>query len=165
MVLVTDPAPAREVVGVLKTRNAFESTIAALADADIGSGQPSVLSSHDSIAAANSEGTPWRDVLPALLVEAKYEGPLVASGLIVLAGGQMAIAVAGMIGAAVGGVAFKELMDEVAAEPYTEAFARTVEAGSIILWVRVDGEATENKASDILIAKATDNVHAQPEKS
>ncbi len=38
MVLVTDPAPAREVVGVLKTRNAFESTIAAFADADIGSG-------------------------------------------------------------------------------------------------------------------------------
>ena len=38
MVLVTDSAPAREVVGVLKTRNAFESTIAAFADADIGSG-------------------------------------------------------------------------------------------------------------------------------
>ena len=46
MVLVTDPAPAREVVGVLKPRNAFDSTIAALADADIGSGQLSVLSSH-----------------------------------------------------------------------------------------------------------------------
>ena len=165
MVLVTDSAPAREVVGVLKTRNAFESTNAALADADIGSGQLSVLSSHESIAAANSEGNPWHDVLPALLVEAEYEGPLVASGLIVLAGGQMAIADAGMIGAAVGGVAFKELMDEVAAEPYTEAFARTVEAGSIILWVRVDDEATENKASDILIAKAANNVHAQPAKS
>ena len=89
MALVTDPAPAREVVGVLKTRNAFESTIAALADADIGSGQLSVLSSHESIAAASSEGNPWRDVLPALVVEAKYEGPLVASDLIVLAGGQM----------------------------------------------------------------------------
>ena len=45
----------------------------------------------------------------------------------------MAIAVAGMIGAAVGGVAFKELIDVVAAKPHTEAFARAVEAGSIIL--------------------------------
>ena len=73
MVLVTDPAPAREVVGVLKTRNAFESTIAALADADIGSGQLSVLSSHESIATANSESTSWRDVLPALVVEANIQ--------------------------------------------------------------------------------------------
>ena len=163
--LVTNPAPTREVVCVLKTRNAFESTIAALADADIGSGQLSVLSSHKSIAAVSSEGNPWRDVLTALVVGAKYEGPLVASGLIVLAGGLMAVVVAGIIGAAVGGVAFKELMDEVAAKPHTEAFASTVEAGSIILWVRVDDEGTENKASDILIAKAADNLHAQPAKS
>jgi len=57
MVLVIAP-PAREVVGVFKTRNAFEPTIAALADADSG---------------------------------------------------QMTIAVADMIGAAVGGRAFKSL--------------------------------------------------------
>ena len=131
MVLVTDPALAREVVGVLKTRNAFETTIAALADADIGSGQLSVLSSHESIVAANSEGNPWRGVQPALVVDAKYEGPLVAPGLIVLAGGQMAITVAGMIGAAVGSVVFKELMNGIAAEPYMEAFTRTVEAGAL----------------------------------
>ena len=70
-----------------------------------------------------------------------------------------------MIGAAVGGLAFKELTDEVAAKPHTEAFARTVEACSIILWVRVDDKATENKASNILIAKAANNVHGQPAKS
>ena len=163
--LVTNPAPAREVVNVLKTRKAFESNISALADADFSSGQVSVFSSHESIAAASSEGNPWRNVLTALVVEIEYKGPLVASGLIVPTGGQMAIAIAGMIGAAVCGVAFKKLMDEVAAKPHTGAFARTVEASSIILWVRVEGETTENTVPDILVAEAADNVHASRRKA
>jgi hypothetical protein len=157
--------PAREVVGVLKSRAAFESTVAALAEAGIGSGRLSVLSSHESLDAAGDEGKPWRDVLTALVGEVKYEGPLIASGLIVLAGGPTAIAIAGVIGATVGGVALKELLEEVAVKPHTEAFARAVEAGSIILWVRAGDESTENRAAEILIAEGAENVHAQAIKS
>ncbi|MBT6093688.1 MAG: hypothetical protein HOH04_02325 [Rhodospirillaceae bacterium] len=164
----TESAPAREVarevVGVLKTRTAFESAVAALADAGIGSGRLSVLSSHESLAAAGDEGKPWRDVLTALVGEVKYEGPLVASGLIVLAGGPTALALASVIGAAVGGVALKELIDEVSAKPHTEDFARAVEAGSIILWVRVDDSDMENRATEILISEDAENVHAEPVK-
>jgi hypothetical protein len=153
--------PTREVVGVLKSRAAFESTVATLANAGIGSGRLSVLSSHESLDAAGGEGKSWRDVLTALVGEVKYEGPLVASGLIVLAGGPTAIAIAGVIGATVGGVALKELLDETAAKPHTEAFERAVEAGSIILWVRAGDEGMENQATEILIAEGAENVHAQ----
>ena len=152
---------AREVVGVLKTRAAFEAAIAALESAGIGADNLSVLSSHESIAAAGEEGKPWRDVLTAMVGEVKYEGPLVASGLIVLAGGPTAVAIAGIIGAAVGGVALKELLDEVSAKPHTEDFARAVEAGSIILWVRVEDDDSENRATEILVAEGAENVHAQ----
>lgn len=157
----TGDASAREVVGVLKTQSAFESAVAQLAEAGIGSDCLSILTSHESLAAAGEEGKPWRDVLAAMVGEIKYEGPLVASGLIVLAGGPTAIAIAGIIGAAVGGVALKELFDEVSAKPNTEDFARAVEAGSIVLWVRVEDQHAETKATDILIAEGAENVHAQ----
>ncbi|MDP7547632.1 MAG: hypothetical protein QGF20_10100, partial [Alphaproteobacteria bacterium] len=39
-------------------------------------------------------------------------------------------------GAAVGGIAVKEILDEVTSTPHTEDFARSLEAGSVILWVR-----------------------------
>lgn len=156
-----DPAMTREVVGVLKTRAAFEAAIAALEDGGIGADKLSVLTSHESLAVAGTEGKPWRDVLTALVGEVKYEGPLLASGLIVLAGGPTAAAIAGVIGAAVGGVALKELLDEVTAKPHTEDFARAVEAGSIILWARVDDDEAENRATEILVAKGAENVHVR----
>lgn len=155
-------APAREVVGVLKTRSAFESAVEALNKAGIAPENLSVLSSHDSLAVAGEEGKSWRDALTALVGEVKYEGPLVASGMILLAGGPTAVAIAAVIGAAVGGVALKELLDEVSSTPDTEDFARAVDAGSIILWVRVDDTETENKATEILISEDADNVHSQP---
>ncbi len=154
-------APAREVVGVLKTRTAFEAAVNALTEAGVDATDLSVLTSHESLAVAGEEGKPWRETLRALVGEIKYEGPLVASGLIVLAGGPTAIAIAGIIGTAVGGLALKELIEEVTAKPHTEDFARAVEAGSIILWVRVADEQAETLATDVLIAAGAENVHAQ----
>ena len=119
----------------------------------------SVLGSHESIDAAGEPGTPWKDIMTALVGELKYEGPLVASGAILLVGGTVSATIAGIIGAAVGGIAVKEILDEVTSSPHTEDFARSLEAGSVILWVRTPDEELERAATAILERNGGLNVH------
>ena len=82
-----------------------------------------------------------------------------ASGAIYLVGGPLASTVAAIIGATVGGVALKEVIGEVTSTPHTEDFARSLEAGSVILWVRVENDEAKDKAETILTANGGSNVH------
>ena len=153
-------------VGLFADRESFETAIAALSKAGFDRSDLSVLGSHDSIDAAGTPGKPWRDVLTAMVGEIKYEAPLVASGAIFLAGGPVAAGIAGIIGAAVGTVAIKEMLEEVTAKPHTEDFARSLEAGSVILWVRASDPDRERLASAILKEHRGANVHVhQPAAS
>jgi hypothetical protein len=149
----------REVIGLFADRDNFEAAIAALMEAGFDRADLSVLSSHESIDAAGKPGKPWRDVMTAMVGEIKYEVPLVASGGIFLAGGPVAATIAGIIGAAVGGVAIKEVLEEVTAKPHTEDFARSLEAGSVILWVRAADSDREAAAADILESNGGYNIH------
>jgi len=149
----------REVVGVFSDRESFEAAVTALMKAGFGHADLSVLGSHESIDAAGEPGKPWREVLTAMVGEIKYEAPLVASGAIFLAGGPVAATIAGVIGAAVGGVAVKEMLEEVTAKPHTEDFARSLAAGSVILWVRASDAKRERQASAILKQHHGANVH------
>ncbi|MCB2101937.1 MAG: hypothetical protein KDE22_13760 [Rhodobacterales bacterium] len=149
----------REAVGLFADRAHFEAAVAALMDAGFERTDLSVLAGHESLDAAGSPGKPWRDAMTALVGELKYEGPLVASGAILLAGGPVAATVAGLIGAATAGVAAKEVIDEVSAKPRTEAFARALEAGSVILWVRAADAAAEDRALALLEKNGGTNVH------
>ena len=153
------PATAREVVGLFTRRDDFERAVAALTAAGFDRTDLSVLASHESIDAAGTPGKPWKDALTALVGELKYEGPLVASGAILLAGGPVAATIAGIIGAATAGVAAKEVLEEVTATPHTEDFARSLVAGSVILWVRADAENREKTAAEVLSANGGRNVH------
>lgn len=154
----------REVVGLFRDRQAFESAVAALLDAGFERTELSVLASHESLDAAGKPAKPWRDVLTALVGDLKYEGPLVASGVIALAGGPATAALAGIVGAAVTGMAAKEFLEEVTAQPHTEDFARSLEAGGVILWVRGDSDDQRRRASDILITQGGTNVHVTERK-
>ena len=155
----TAPATAREAVGIFKNQSALEAALAALKDAGFGHADLSVLASHDSIDAAGTAETSWRDALTALVGEVKYEGPLVASGAILLVGGATAAAIAAVIAAATATVAAGEFLGEVTAKPHTEAFARAVDAGSIILWVATDTAKHEETAQRILVDNGAENVH------
>jgi len=148
-----------EVVGLLNSRETFEKTIEALLKEGFGRTDLSVLSSHESIDAAGKPAKPLKDVLSALVGEIKFEGPMVASGAIFLAGGPIGELIGAVVGATVGGVAVKEVLDEVTATPHTEDFARAVDAGSIILWVRADGIEREAKAKEVLQNQGAENVH------
>ena len=149
----------REVVGLFAERESFEAAVAALKDGGFAHADLSVLASHESIDAAGKPEKTWREVLTALVGELRFEGPLVASGAIVLAGGPVAATIAGIIGAAVGGVAVKEVLDEVAARPHTKDFERSLAAGGVFLWVTVDTDERERTAIDILTVHGAGNVH------
>lgn len=155
----TQTNPAREVVGLLADRAAFDAAIAALQDAGFGHADISILSSHSPLEAAGESGTTWRDALTAMVGEIRYEGPLVASGAVMLAGGPMAASIAALIGAATASVAAAEVIGEVTSTPNSEEFARSLAAGSIIIWVRAEDRDAEIKADAALSAAGATNVH------
>lgn len=149
----------REAVGIFADRPAFEAAVHHLLESGFARPDLSVLDSHESLEAAGEPGKAWKDVLTALVGEIKYEGPLVASGAILLAGGPTAALVASVIGAATAGAAAKEVLDEVTATPHTESFANALSAGGVILWVACTDEAAEQKALTILQQFNGSNVH------
>ncbi len=157
------PAPTlasrREVVGIFKVRKDFEAAVAALKAAGFERADLSVLSSHESIDAAGEADEPWKDALTALVGELKYEGPLVASGAVLLAGGPTAAAIAVVIGAATAGVAALQVLEEVTDKPQTEDFVRSLKAGSVILWVTAADAAREERAAAILSDHGAANIH------
>lgn len=154
--------PARfpcEVVGVVAGEAAFTAAVATLLAAGFERADISVLASRDSIDAAGKPASSWRDALVALTGDLRYEGALVASGAIILAGGPVAATIAAVIGAAVGGVAVKDVLVEVTAKPHTAEFARSLEAGSVLVWVRAADAAAEARATSILTGHGAANVH------
>ncbi|HEC90302.1 MAG TPA: hypothetical protein ENI55_01410 [Alphaproteobacteria bacterium] len=153
------PPLRREVVGLFAARKDFEAAVAALRAAGFERADLSVLSSHESIDAAEETDEPWKDALTALVGELKYEGPLVASGAILLAGGPTAAAIAAVIGAATAGVAAFQVLEEVTDKPQTEDFARSLKAGSVILWVTAAAKDREELAAAILSDHGAGNVH------
>lgn len=157
----TDPhAPdTREVVGTFSSREQFMAAVDALTRAGFSRSDLSVLSSHDSIDIAGTDGRPWRDVLVALVGDVKYEWPLVTAGIIALFAGPVGAAAGALIAAGVGGVAIKELLDEVSAIPDSEDFARALAAGSVILWVMVRDQLEEERARTVLLDQGAANVH------
>ena len=157
--------PKREVVAVFADRQQFEAAISALLAAGFSRRDLSVLASHESIDAAGKPAKPWKDAITALVGEMKYEIPLVASGAIFLAGGSVAALIAGLIGATMGGMAVKEVLDEVTSAPHTEDFVRSLDAGSIILWVQIPHREKEIAAAAILEECGGVNVHTHAHTS
>ncbi|MCW8836467.1 MAG: hypothetical protein OQJ99_08895 [Rhodospirillales bacterium] len=154
-----DSASARELVALFADRASFEAAVQALLNAGFERSDLSVLASHESIDAAGSPGKPWRDALTAMVGEIKYEGPLVASGAVYLIGGPVSATLAAVVGAGVAGVAIREVLEEVTATPHTEDFARSLEAGSVILWVRVPDDRSEDHARAALKTSGGTNIH------
>lgn len=161
MTTTIQPATAalREVVGTFADRGAFESAVSALLAAGIERDRLSVLTSHDSLEVAGGKPQKWRDALVALVGEMKYEGPLVAAGLIALAAGPVGTVIASLVAAGVGGAALKELLDEVAAIPDSGDFARALAAGSVILWVSVETSEEEEAAKTLLAKTGGTDIH------
>ena len=142
-----------EVLGRFETRESFEAAVAALRKADFGHADLSVLDTHESIDSAGSSTEAWGERVAGLVGEVHYIGPLTAAGLIAVAAGPVGAMVASVIAAGVGGLALRELLDESEATPNTEAFARALEHGAVLLWAYAPTPERQNEARQIMAAE------------
>ena len=149
----------KEAVGTLAGRSQVQAAVAALQEAGFEPSDLSLLSSHESIAAADTHKNHMGEIMDAMGGDLKYLGPLAAAGFIMLASGPLAAVLAGIIAAGVGGLAIKELLEESVATSHSDDFARALEAGSVILWVRVETEEQEKTALAIFKENGGENIH------
>ena len=149
----------REAVASFPDREHFRNAVSALLAAGFERSDLSVLASHDSLAVADDAGTP-KDVLRAgLSDEIKYIAPLTVAGIIVLSGGPIAIGLAALVGAGLGGAALKEFFDDYTAVHHSEDFAAALKAGAALLWVRCGDSDRELAATRILEEAGGQQVH------
>jgi len=148
-----------EVVGRFAEREGFTAAVEALLAANFAIGDLSVLDTHETLSAAGTSGAAWQEALSALVGEIKYVGPLTAAGLIGIATGPIGAAVSATMAAGLTGAALAELLETVRATPHTESFARALEGGAVMLWVRAETNDREARASDILRRHGAADVH------
>jgi hypothetical protein len=148
-----------EVAGKFASRESFTAAVEALTAAGFGHDEISVLDTHESLSAAGKPSEAWQESLAGLVGEITYVGPLTAAGFIALASGPVGTAVAGAMAAGLTGAAIVDLLTEVRATPHTEAFARALEAGAILLWVQVADEAEALKAEALMASHGGSGVH------
>ena len=142
----------REAVASFKDRASFDEAVARLKARGFSPGDMSVLGSHESLEVADPGTAPWAR-------EIKYIAPLTVAGIVMLSGGPVAAGLAALMGAGLGGAALKELLDGYTATGHREEFAAALEAGALLLWVRVDDPQLEGPALRILEEAGARNVH------
>jgi hypothetical protein len=151
----------REALASFADREHFHRAVTRLLAAGFAASDLSVLASHESLAIAGEpEGGGAVDLLPAgLSDEINFIGPLTVAGIILLSGGPVAVGLAALVGAGLGGAALKELLDRYTASRHTEDFAAALKAGAVLLWCRCGDKESEATASRILAEAGGRNVH------
>lgn len=150
---------APEIVGRFADRKTFKSAVEDLHAAGFEHSDLSVLDSKESLAASETSGEAWREAMAGLIGEVKYIGPLTAAGLIMIASGPVGVAVSGVVAAGITGYALRELLDDIKATPHTEEFARALEQGAVLLWVRAATPERQAVARDVLTRHGAKDVH------
>ena len=141
---------APELVGRFADRESFKSAVEDLRAAGFERSDLSVLDTRESLSASESAGDAWAQTLAGLIGEVKYLGPLTAAGLIMIASGPVGAAVSGIVAAGITGLALRELLDDIKATPHTEAFARALEHGAVLLWVRAETDERQTIAKKVV---------------
>jgi hypothetical protein len=151
--------PTVEVVGRFEKRAPFRAAVEELLAAGFERSDLSVLDTHESLSASEGGRTAWQETVAGLVGEVNYIGPIATAGLIMVAAGPVGAAVSGAIAAGLVGIALKEALDEVRATPHTETFARALERGALLLWVRAPSAERQATARDILARHGAADVH------
>jgi hypothetical protein len=150
----------REAVASFPDRDHFHRAVSNLLAAGFETSDLSVLASHDSLATAGEPPVREPKLLPAGLAdEIKYIAPLTVAGIVVLSGGPIAVTIAAIVGAGLGGAALKELFDDYTAPRHSEDFRAALEAGAALLWVRCEDPDRELTATRILEEAGGRHVH------
>lgn len=149
-----------ELVASFADRDRFLAAVQALLAAGFTRDDLSVLDSHDPLVAAEAQAPTWQARLAATAGEVKYIGPLAAAGFVAIATGPVGVAIAGLVGAGVAGLALEELLEDLMVKDKAKSFARALEEGQALLWVRV-GESADaaDRARAVLEAHGGQGVH------
>lgn len=91
--------------------------------------------------------------------------PLTLAGFVLVSGGAVAAALAALVGAGLGGVAIKEVLDRYTANRHSSEFAAALQAGAVLLWVRCADTALEATAVRLLTEAGGRNVHVHARKA
>jgi hypothetical protein len=143
------PVPAvREAVASFGDRRQFRQAVAALLAAGFEAADLSALASHESLQAV--EQNRGELIAAGLTGEVKYIDLLTDAGIILVSGGPIAMILAALVGAGVGGAALKEFFDDYMAAPHREEFSAALKAGAALLWVRCADREHELRATHIL---------------
>lgn len=148
-----------EVVGRFADRESFTAAVEALTASGFEHSDLSVLDAHESISASAEPNEAWKESLSGLVGEIKYVGPLTAAGLIAIATGPVGMAVASVMAAGITGAALHEMLAKIRATPHTEAFARALERGAVLLWVAAETPDRQAVANDILARHGAADIH------
>ncbi len=155
-----DASLVTDVVGRFADRESFRAAVEELRASGFESSELSVLDTREALSASESAGEAWHQTLAGLIGEVKYLGPMTAAGLIMITSGTVGALVSAVLAAGLTGVALRELLDDIKATPHTEAFARALESGAVLLWARAETPERQATASEILRRHGAADVHS-----
>jgi hypothetical protein len=158
------PVPViREAVAAFADKPSLRRAAAALLAAGFKPTDLSLLASHDSLEVAGDlpgyPGQPGQSLLAGLTDEVALLSPLTVAGIVLLSGGPVAVALGALVATGLGGVALKEVLDRFTANEHSEEFADALEAGAVLLWVRIDDPAREATALRLLQEAGGEDAH------
>ncbi len=153
----------REAVASFATKDQLRRAVALLLGAGFKPTDLSVLASHDSLEVAGDvpgyKGKPGSSLLAGLTDEVSFIAPLTIAGFVLLSGGPVAVALAALVGAGLGGAAIKEVLDYYSANQHSAAFAAALAAGAVLLWVRVEDTELEATAVRLMTEAGGRDAH------
>jgi hypothetical protein len=149
----------REAVASFATRDQFRDAVRRLLAAGFAPSDLSVLASHDAIEVAGFPAGPGSNLLAGLTDEVNFLAPLTLAGFVLVSGGPVAVALAALVGAGLGGAAIKEVLDRYTANRHSADFTAALKAGAVLLWVRCADSDLETRAVRLLEEAGGQNVH------
>jgi hypothetical protein len=137
---MTDDLPddlTSEVVAEYADKANLERAVTALRAAGFERSDLSVLATHDSLDVMAEDQAGVRGDLPLVIAgETEFLGLIATAGVILLASGPWGALAAGIAGLAGGALALEPLLDRITQSAHARGFAKALESGRILLWVR-----------------------------
>jgi hypothetical protein len=146
----------RELVAQFKDAESFAAAVEALLAAGFDRTDLSMLGTHDSLEVAGElagyHRDPGESMRAGLAGQTSLLGSIALAGVLLLTAGPIGVAGAAIAAAAAGAIALRPFLGQLAESEHAEGFARAIEGGHILLWVRTQNAEEVARAEAALTA-------------